>query len=94
MVESRAAAPEIEVRRSRRRKRTVSAYRQDGRVVVLIPDRFTRAEEAEWVDTMVRRLERFERRRPRSDEQLSRRSAELVELRLRRTRCALSGARL
>ena len=37
------------MRRSRRRKRTVSAYRRDGKVIVMIPDRFTRAEEAEWV---------------------------------------------
>ena len=40
-------------RRSRRRKRTVSAYRRDGKVIVMIPDRFTRAEEAEWVTTML-----------------------------------------
>ena len=49
--------PEVEVRRSRRRTRTVSAYRQDGKVIVLIPARFSRAEEAEWVQTMVARLD-------------------------------------
>ena len=49
--------PDVEVRRSRRRTRTVSAYRQDGKVIVLIPARFSRAEEAEWVETMVARLE-------------------------------------
>lgn len=71
------AHPPVEVRRSRRRTRTVSAYHRDGRVVVMIPDRFTRAEEEEWVGTMLRRLERSEKRRHRSDEQLLRRSREL-----------------
>ncbi len=31
----------------------MSAYREDGKVIVMIPDRFTRAEETEWVDTML-----------------------------------------
>ena len=48
--------PDVEVRRSQRRHRTVSAYRDGGRVVVLIPDQFTRAEEREWVDKMLDRL--------------------------------------
>ena len=71
------AAAEVEVRRSRRRKRTVSAYRRDGKVIVMIPDRFTRAEEAEWVTTMLNRLDRSEQRRRRTDDQLARRSREL-----------------
>lgn len=70
--------PEVEVRRSARRTRTVSAYRRDGRVVVLIPARFSRAEEAEWVATMLARLARSEGRGRRSDEQLERRARELV----------------
>lgn len=72
------SAPEVEVRRSRRRTRTVSAYRKEGRVVVLIPDRFTRAEEAEWVATMLGRLERSERRRHRGDDELERRAVALA----------------
>ena len=68
---------DVEVRRSRRRKRTVSAYRKDGKVIVLIPARFTRAEEDEWVTTMLGRLERAEARRRRTDEQLMRRAREL-----------------
>jgi predicted metal-dependent hydrolase len=69
--------PDVEVRRSRRRTRTVSAYRQDGKVIVLIPARFTRAEEAEWVETMVARLE-GQRRRGRTDADLERRAARLA----------------
>lgn len=70
-------AEHVEVRRSRRRTRTVSAYRRDGKVVVMIPARFTRAEEAEWVETMLARLERSEKRRKRSDTDLDHRAGEL-----------------
>jgi predicted metal-dependent hydrolase len=70
-------APVVEVRRSRRRRRTVAAYREDGKVVVLMPARFTRAEEKEWVATMLARLERSERRRRPSDDALHKRAAEL-----------------
>lgn len=68
---------EVEVRRSARRRRTVSAYRDDGRTVVLIPARFTRAQEREWVDKMLARLTDGERRRVPSDAELDRRAAEL-----------------
>lgn len=69
--------PEVEVRRSARRTRTVSAYRKDGKVIVMIPARFTRAEEAEWVDTMLGKLEGKTLRGRRTDEQLMKRSREL-----------------
>lgn len=71
------AAPEVEVRRSRRRTRTVTAFREEGRVVVAIPARFTAAQEREWVETMLARLARTERRRRPSDAALSARAAEL-----------------
>ncbi|MGG5260051.1 M48 metallopeptidase family protein [Phycicoccus avicenniae] len=69
--------PDVEVRRSRRRRRTVSAYRDGGRTVVLIPASFSAAEEARWVDRMLASLERGERRRPVSDEALAARAARL-----------------
>jgi predicted metal-dependent hydrolase len=72
-------APVVEVRRSRKRRRTVAAYREDDKVVVLLPARFTRAEEREWVATMLARLERSERRRRPSDAALSRRATELSD---------------
>ena len=71
-------APVVEVRRSRKRRRTVAAYREDDKVVVLVPARFTRAEEKEWVATMLARLERSEKRRRPSDAGLMRRAAELT----------------
>jgi predicted metal-dependent hydrolase len=70
---------DVEVRRSRRRRRTVSAYREAGRTVVLIPAAFTRRQEQEWVATMVARLERQDRRRRPSDAALARRAGELSD---------------
>lgn len=74
-----AAPGTIEVRRSRRRVSTVSAYRDGDVTVVAIPARFSRAQEREWVERMVARLEEKERRRRPSDEQLERRALELSE---------------
>jgi predicted metal-dependent hydrolase len=59
------AAPDIEVRRSARRRRTVSAYRDGDRTVVLIPARFSKAEERRWVAEMLARLQARELRRVR-----------------------------
>ena len=70
---------EIEVRRSRRRTKTVQAFRENGRTVVAIPDRFTAAEEAEWVARMVQRLERTGRRRRPSDTELAARAQRLSD---------------
>ena len=63
----------MEVVRSDRRRRTVSAYRQDGRTIVLLPGRMSRAEEDRWVAEMLGRLDRQDaRRRPGSDELMER----------------------
>lgn len=70
-------ADEVEVRRSARRTRTVTAFREGGRTVVAIPARFTRAQEREWVARMVARLAAQDRRRKPSDEQLMARATEL-----------------
>ncbi len=70
---------EIEVRRSRRRRRTVSAYREGGRTIVLIPSRFSAAEERTWVEAMMRKLAAGDRRRRPSDEQLLERAADLSQ---------------
>ena len=67
----------VEVRRSKRRRRTVSAYREGDRIVVLIPASLTRRQEAEWVETMVARVERAEARRRPSDDDLMRRAEAL-----------------
>ena len=71
--------PEVEVRRSARRRRTVSAYRDGDRTVVLIPARMTRAEERHWVDVMLERLAKQDRRRRPGDDQLMARARDLSQ---------------
>jgi len=71
-------ASEVEVRRSTRRRRTVSAYREGARIIVMIPSRFTKAEEARWVAEMVQRIDAGkQRRRGEGDAALVHRAAEL-----------------
>jgi len=74
-------SPEVEVRRSERRHRTVSARLKEDRLVVYLPASMSRSEEQHWVRTM---LERFEarnlRQRLNSDGDLQRRAAELNRL--------------
>jgi predicted metal-dependent hydrolase len=70
--------PVVEVRRSQRRRRTVSAYREGERVVVLIPAQFSRAEEREWVDRMLERLDAREQRVRRTDTALHDRAQRLM----------------
>jgi len=62
-----------------RRRRTVSAYREGDTVVVLLPGRMSRADEARWVETMVERLDAQDRRRRPSDTELVDRARELSE---------------
>ncbi|GIJ10391.1 metal-dependent hydrolase [Micromonospora andamanensis] len=58
----------------------MSAYRDGERVVVLIPDQFSRAEESEWVDRMLARLAAREGRLARSDAELLVRAGRLIKL--------------
>ena len=75
-----AIPPDVEVRRSRRRRRTVSAYRDGDRIVVLIPASMSKRDEATWVADMVARIERQEKRRLRSDDDLVARAGKLNDL--------------
>ncbi|MGI8696613.1 MAG: M48 metallopeptidase family protein [Mycobacteriales bacterium] len=61
-VASPVVAAAVDVRLSARRRRTVTAYRAGGRIVVLITARFSKAEERRWVDDMLARLTARERR--------------------------------
>jgi predicted metal-dependent hydrolase len=78
---SRSKAPEVVVKRSARRKRSVSAYRDGDKVVVLIPAWFSRKQEQEWVAAMVAKVlaTPTRRRSPRTDEALMRRAKDLSE---------------
>jgi predicted metal-dependent hydrolase len=71
----------IEVRRSTRRKKTISAEIVGDALVVSIPARFTRAEEQEWVSKMALRLSQRKRRdRLNTDGALAARARELAKL--------------
>ena len=75
-----AGRPRVEVRRSARRKRTVTAYRERDTIVVLVPSRMSAGEERQWVDQMVDRVLAKEARSsgPRGDAELVERAAELA----------------
>ena len=71
----------VEVRRSRRRKKTISAEIVGEALVVSIPERMSRAEEHEWVTRMAARMsERRRRDRLNTDDALKRRAGELADL--------------
>lgn len=75
------AGPTVEVRRSSRRRRTVTAYREQDRIVVLVPERMSAAEEQVFVTDLVQKVLAREARSvaPRGDEELARRAQELAE---------------
>lgn len=74
-----ATAPRVEVRRSSRRKRTVTAFRDRDTIVVLIPQRMSKREEATFVQDMVDKVLAREARTsaPPGDRGLAERAAEL-----------------
>lgn len=70
---------EVEIRRSKRRKRTVRAYRDGDRIIVLMPAHLSNEEEQSHVRSLVERLDQRERRVRPSDDELLARSFELSE---------------
>jgi predicted metal-dependent hydrolase len=75
-----ASTPRVEVRRSGRRTRTVTAYRERDTIVVLIPQRMSKADEQTFVKDMVERVLAREARAsaPRGDDALATRAHELA----------------
>ena len=71
--------PPVEVVRSKRRRRTVSAHRAGDRIIVSVPARISRAEEARWVSLLVARVLASERKQRPSDEDLFARAKRLSE---------------
>ncbi|OMI40052.1 M48 metallopeptidase family protein [Streptomyces sparsogenes] len=69
----------VEVRRSTRRRRTVSAYREGDRTIVLIPARMSEAEEQRWVRVMLDKLAAQESKRMLGDAELAARAEWLSE---------------
>lgn len=80
MIDAEPAEPilAVEIRRSERRRRTVAAKIEDNTLVVYVPARMSRAEEAEWVERMRKKLiDRRRRDRLNSAGDLERRAQEL-----------------
>jgi hypothetical protein len=77
VIEIPGLPDDVEVRRSTRRRRSVTAYREAGRTIVVVPSRMTRAEIVPYVEELVGRLDRREARGRRTDEELMVRAAEL-----------------
>jgi hypothetical protein len=77
VVEIPGLPPGVEVRRSARRRRSVTAYREGGVVIVVVPARMGRADILTYVDELVGRLEARERRARRTDDELHARAVEL-----------------
>ena len=70
----------VEVRRSARRRKTVSAEIVGDALVVMLPERMTRAEEQRWVTTMAARMsERKRKDRLNSSGALAARAGELAD---------------
>jgi predicted metal-dependent hydrolase len=72
-----ASGVPVEIVRSARRRRTITAHRVGERILVHVPARMSRAEEAQWVDRMVARVLAGERRSRRSDVELLERARAL-----------------
>lgn len=54
---------QVEVRRSTRRKKSVQAYREGNKTVVMVPAHFTKSQEEQVVAEMLAKLDRSERKR-------------------------------
>jgi predicted metal-dependent hydrolase len=75
------SAPQVVVRRSARRKRTVTAYRDQDTIVVLIPQRMSKSEEQRLVGQMIEKVLAREAKGPPpgSDAELTARAVDLTQ---------------
>jgi predicted metal-dependent hydrolase len=73
----RTVEPEVEIRTSGRRRKTATAFWQDGRVVVVVPSRMPVSSRHEMVELLVGRALAQRPNLASSDSELARRCAEL-----------------
>jgi predicted metal-dependent hydrolase len=78
-MDKRVARPPVEVRTSTRRRKTASAFWQDGRVVVMLPARLSRADRVELVEGLVQRVLAQRPSVTASDRDLAKRAAALAD---------------
>jgi len=71
----------VEIRRSRKRKRTLTVFREQGRLVAVVPEALTRRQADELVPALVTRFLAREARRvvPSGDAELHARAVDLAE---------------
>src|SRR5450631_4420788 len=69
--------PEVEVRVSKRRKKTAGAHWEGDRIVVVVPVHLRGVERDQMVECLARRLSRHRPHLHASDQQLSQRAASL-----------------
>jgi predicted metal-dependent hydrolase len=79
MSDRRPRRPPVEVRTSPRRRKTASGFWQDGRVVVILPERLPRADRVELVEGLVQRVLAQRPHVSTSDRDLAVRAAALSE---------------
>lgn len=73
-TEVQSKEPQVIVRRSARRRRTVSAFREGANIVVAIPARMSKREEAALIPEMVAKVKRSEKRLRPGDDELQKRA--------------------
>jgi predicted metal-dependent hydrolase len=78
-MDRRPPRPPVEVRTSPRRRKTASGFWQDGRVVILVPARLSKAERIELVEGLVERVLAQRPNVTTSDRDLARRAAVLAD---------------
>jgi hypothetical protein len=74
-----AGQPEVVVRTSTRRRKTATAFWEDGRIVVVLPSHVRRADRPELVEWLVARVLAQRPSAAASDEALARRAAALAD---------------
>src|ERR1700688_1497994 len=79
MSDRRPARPPVEVRTSARRRKTASGFWQDGRVVIVVPARLSKADRVEPVEGLVQRVLAQRPHVTTSDRDLRDRAAELAD---------------
>ena len=71
--------PAVVVRTSTRRRKTATAFWEDGRIVVVVPSHVRKADRQDLVDWLVARVLAKQPRAARSDDALSQRAAALAD---------------
>jgi predicted metal-dependent hydrolase len=79
MNDRKPPLPPVEVRTSPRRRKTASGFWQDGRVVILVPARLSKADRVELVEGLVQRVLAQRPNVTTSDRDLTRRANQLAD---------------